>query len=69
MKDEGLGGLQGPPDLQAALDGSPDAAEAWRAFSQAHRKEYLDWIEEAKRPETRARRISKAVAMLAEQRA
>jgi uncharacterized protein YdeI (YjbR/CyaY-like superfamily) len=35
-------------------------------MSYTHRKEYADWIEEAKRPETRARRVTKAVGMIRE---
>jgi Bacteriocin-protection, YdeI or OmpD-Associated/Domain of unknown function (DUF1905) len=53
-----------PADLKAAFDD-----EAWAAFermSYTHRKEYADWIEEAKRPETRARRVAKAVEMIRE---
>jgi hypothetical protein len=36
------------------------------ALSFTHRKEYVRWIEEAKREETRARRVAKAVEMLRE---
>jgi uncharacterized protein YdeI (YjbR/CyaY-like superfamily) len=35
-------------------------------MSYSHRKDYADWIEEAKRPETRERRVAKAVEMIRE---
>jgi Bacteriocin-protection, YdeI or OmpD-Associated/Domain of unknown function (DUF1905) len=50
-----------PPDLRAALrdDGAGEAAFAKLSFT--HRREYVEWVEEAKRPETRARRIAETV--------
>lgn len=53
-----------PADLEAALDG--EAREAFERMSYTHRKEYADWIMEAKRPETRKRRVAKAVQMIRE---
>ena len=49
-----------PHDLQAALEAA-DAVEPWRRLSYSHQREYVGWIEEAARPETRARRIVQAV--------
>ena len=46
-----------PADLKAALAKDPKAKAAFDAFSPGCRREYLEWIVEAKRPETRARRI------------
>jgi hypothetical protein len=46
-----------PADLVAALDQHADVAERFYGFSASHRREYIDWIEDAKKPETRARRI------------
>jgi hypothetical protein len=43
-------------DVAAALDAS-GARAAFDALAYSHRKEYVRWIEEAKRPETRQRRI------------
>ncbi|MDC3961786.1 YdeI/OmpD-associated family protein [Polyangium jinanense] len=54
-----------PADLAAALAKSSTASMTWDALAPSHRKEYVGWIEEAKKPETRARRISSAVEMLA----
>src|SRR6185312_16204091 len=45
-----------PPDFTAALHKNKKARAAFDNFSYSHRKEYLQWINEAKRPETRARR-------------
>ena len=51
-----------PPDLDAAL--TPAAREGWERLSYSHRREHAEAIEGAKRPETRARRVAKAVATL-----
>jgi hypothetical protein len=48
-----------PADLDAALD--DDARAAYDRLSYSHRKEWVRWIEEAKKPETRATRVSKTV--------
>jgi uncharacterized protein YdeI (YjbR/CyaY-like superfamily) len=39
---------------------------AYNSMSYTHRKEYVEWIEDAKKPETRKRRIEKALAKLDE---
>jgi uncharacterized protein YdeI (YjbR/CyaY-like superfamily) len=54
-----------PDDLQAALDANPKAAELFAKLSGSNRYAILYRIQDAKRPETRARRIEKFVAMLA----
>jgi len=54
-----------PPDLQAALDASPDAAAFFAGLRGANRYAILYRVQDAKRPETRARRIERFVAMLA----
>jgi Bacteriocin-protection, YdeI or OmpD-Associated/Domain of unknown function (DUF1905) len=51
-----------PVDLTEALD--PDARAFLESLSYTHRKEYVRWIEEAKRAETREARVAKAAAML-----
>jgi uncharacterized protein YdeI (YjbR/CyaY-like superfamily) len=53
-----------PPDLQAALDASPKAAAFFATLRGANRYAILYRIGEAKKPETRAARIAKYVAML-----
>ena len=47
-----------PGDLAAALSGDPQAAAAFDRLSFTHRREYVEWIEEAKRAETRSRRVA-----------
>ncbi len=54
-----------PADFARALKTDKAASAAWDKLSYTHRKEYAKSIEEAKKPETRARRIEKAIAMLA----
>ena len=53
-------------DLSAALATNPAAAQAWEGLAPSHRYEYLEWITEAKRDETRVKRIGQAVEWLAE---
>jgi len=55
-----------PDDFAAAMRAQPAARSAFDAFAPSHRREYLEWILDAKRPETRARRIAQAVEWLAE---
>lgn len=55
-----------PADLAAALKKSKSARATFEAFSPSHQREYNEWIEEAKRPETRQRRVEQAIEMLAE---
>jgi uncharacterized protein YdeI (YjbR/CyaY-like superfamily) len=58
-----------PDDLAAAVAAAgDDAKRAWERLSYTHKKEHVRAIEEAKRPETRARRIEKAIAMLRDSR-
>lgn len=53
-------------DFKAALKLNKAAAAAFKAFGDGQRREYVDWIEEAKRPQTRAQRIAQSVEWLAE---
>lgn len=53
-----------PKDLKAALAKKPKLKVAFEKLSYTHRKEHVRAIEEAKAPETRARRIVKALEML-----
>jgi uncharacterized protein YdeI (YjbR/CyaY-like superfamily) len=58
-----------PADLQAALDADDAARDFFGTVSSANRYAIIYRIEEAKRPETRARRIERYVGMLAEGKA
>ena len=53
-----------PPDLKKALKSSPRASATWDRYAYTHRKEFAKWLEEAKKPETRARRLEKTIEML-----
>jgi uncharacterized protein YdeI (YjbR/CyaY-like superfamily) len=53
-----------PDDLQAALDASPKAAEFWAGLNKSNRFAIIFQLEDAKRPETRLRRLEKFVGML-----
>ncbi len=55
-----------PDDLAAALAEVAGAREAFDALAPSHRKEHVRAIEEAKKPETRARRVAAAVEKIAE---
>lgn len=55
-----------PTDFKRALNKNRKAAGNFERLSYSHRKEYLEWIGEAKREETRLRRIKHAVSALAD---
>ena len=55
-----------PPDFQACLDTAPDASTFFEELSYSNRRDYVLWIESAKRTATRQNRIEKAVALLSE---
>ncbi|HEV3096318.1 MAG TPA: YdeI/OmpD-associated family protein [Candidatus Dormibacteraeota bacterium] len=54
-----------PDDLRGALAANPKASQSFAAFAYSYRREYVQWIESAKRPETRRRRIAEAVSRIA----
>jgi uncharacterized protein YdeI (YjbR/CyaY-like superfamily) len=58
--------LSVPEDLRRAIDGNEAAARTFAAFPASCQREYVDWVTEAKREETRSRRISQAVEWMAE---
>lgn len=55
-----------PPDLARALKASPPAWDRWQELSYTHQREHVEAIEDAKKPDTRARRIERAVAAVRE---
>ena len=55
-----------PPDLETALSANPSARAAFDGFPPSGRREYVEWVVEAKRPETRDKRIAQAVEWMAE---
>ena len=61
MSDEQTGM---PAELSEALSENEAAERIFEALPPSHRNEYLQWIGEAKRAETRRRRAVKAVEMM-----
>jgi len=55
-----------PPAFAAALAANPTAEAAFRNFAPSHRREYIQWISDAKRDETREKRIVQAIEWLNE---
>lgn len=53
-----------PEDAAAALAGNAVALAAWEALPPSHQREYLNHLNEAKKAETRLRRIEKMISML-----
>jgi uncharacterized protein YdeI (YjbR/CyaY-like superfamily) len=55
-----------PQDLRAAIDALPAAKATFDAFPPSQQREYADWVADAKRDETRAKRLAQSVEWLAE---
>ena len=53
-----------PDDLATALSTDPTAKAAFDAMAFTHRKEYARWVAEAKRDDTRQRRVAQALEMI-----
>jgi len=53
-----------PDDILAALNGDPEAKARFDGLPESHKQEYLKWVLEAKKPETRARRVRGMVERL-----
>jgi hypothetical protein len=62
--DEAPREVEVPPALAAGLSGDPTAREAFERLAYSHRKEFARWVAEAKREETRERRVAQALEML-----
>ena len=54
-----------PKDLRLALAVDPVAKVRWSDLTPIARRDFIGWMDSAKQPETRRRRIKKACAMLA----
>jgi bifunctional DNA-binding transcriptional regulator/antitoxin component of YhaV-PrlF toxin-antitoxin module len=57
-----------PPELTQALADDPAAQAAYQKLPLTHRNEYARWINEGKKPETRADRVAKTIKRLTEPR-
>lgn len=55
-----------PPELTAALKKNKMATKVFADFSSSSKREYADWIAEAKRPETRAKRVKQSVLWISQ---
>jgi uncharacterized protein YdeI (YjbR/CyaY-like superfamily) len=58
--------LEPPSEFTAALKKDKKAAVAFAAFSPSCKREYVEWIADAKRPETREKRIATAIGWIAD---
>ena len=56
--------LRVPPYVRAAVRKHKGATSAFDALTPSHRREYVEWVADAKTPETRARRLGKMLAQL-----
>ena len=64
LRPEGPQVSEMEPDIPAAFEADPKARAAFEGSRTHCRKNHLRWIGEARRPETRARRIAEMMAML-----
>ena len=55
-----------PHDLAAALKRNAKAAAVYKGFSPSHKREYIEWITEAKQPATRQKRLKQAIEWIAQ---
>ena len=58
--------LDMPTDLETALAANPAARATYDSFPPSARRDYVEWLIDAKRPETRAKRLAQAVEWMAE---
>ncbi|WP_339317492.1 YdeI/OmpD-associated family protein [Paenibacillus sp. FSL R10-2734] len=65
-QDYQLREVEAPEDFLDALSAHEQAEAYFNSLAYSYQKEYVAWIEGAKRPETRASRIEKSVSKLAE---
>ena len=53
-----------PADFVKAMKAAPPAWARWRTLSYSHQREHVEAVDGAKKPETRARRIARAIEMI-----
>jgi uncharacterized protein YdeI (YjbR/CyaY-like superfamily) len=63
-RKEPAAAVKPPAELVAALKKNAKARATWEGFSHSHRREYAEWIAEAKREETRAKRVAQTLEQL-----
>lgn len=57
-----------PDDLRAALAAAPEAQAFFAGLTPSQQRGYTEWVEQAKKPETRQRRVEQSVEALADRR-
>ena len=57
-----------PKDLQDELDANPEAESFFESLAFSHKREYVGWIHDAKKDETRERRVKKTIELLLEKK-
>ena len=62
--DDGIRTVDVPPELADRLSQNKAAKDIFDNLAYSHRKEYARWISEAKKPETREKRLDKAIKMI-----
>jgi hypothetical protein len=60
--------MEVPDDLAAALAEAPAAATYFNKLAYTHQREYVRWLEGAKKPETRTRRVQETILLLTQKR-
>lgn len=60
--------MEAPADLAAKLADNPKAAAYFDQLAYTHQREFVRWLEGAKKPETRSRRLEETVELLAQGR-
>jgi hypothetical protein len=65
QRDDEPRAIEPPADFARALKSNQEARTTWDKLSYTHRREHVEHIEEAKKPETRLRRLEKSIALLA----
>ena len=68
-RDTPRGEIPVPHDLQIELHDDPEAEAAFAALPPARRREYIDWIISARRPETRMHRVEETARRVKQPRA
>ncbi|MDX9789618.1 MAG: YdeI/OmpD-associated family protein [Candidatus Kapaibacterium sp.] len=63
-EDKDIRDVEIPSDVKEALEVFPDIDDFFHNMSYSHRKEYVEWINSAKKEETRIRRIIKGIETL-----
>ena len=65
-KSEPKPAIEEPDYFTKLLKANPEALKVWKAFAPSHRKEYLEWITEAKTDATRDKRMAKSIEQILE---